>query len=252
MSLHFNKIGDGKPVIILHGVFGSGDNWVSFPKLFPSGYCFYLVDQRNHGRSFHASEMNYNVMSEDLKQLIEDEGLDKILLIGHSMGGKAAMRFTLDNSELVTKLVVVDIAPRAYPVHHQWIIDALKSIPLDTIQARKEAEELLSESINDWGIRQFLLKNLSREDGQFKLKLNLHALEHNIEAIGAEIKGSPTNVPTLFIGGSKSDYIKKEDEQQIRALFTDSTIEVVSGAGHWVHAEKPEELAQLIQAFFAS
>ena len=183
MKLNFKKTGTGKPLVILHGLFGSADNWFSIAKELEKDFTLYLVDQRNHGDSPHSEEWNYGVMVEDLKELIDEEGLDRIYLMGHSMGGKTAMNFAVEYPERVDRLIVADIAPRYYEVHHQTILEGLNSIKLDQIKSRKEADDQLAKYIDEVGIRQFLLKSLGRNSEGFVWKINLPVITENIEEI---------------------------------------------------------------------
>ncbi len=252
MKLNFKKTGgSGQPVIILHGIFGSLDNWISFPKFFNREFTFYLVDQRNHGKSPHSETFNYDVMAGDLREFIDEHQIENPVIVGHSMGGKTAMTFALQYPDMLAKLVVVDIAPRYYPVHHDKIIEGLKSIPLGTITSRNEAEDVLKDTIENEGIRQFLLKNLVRTNEGFSLKINLPVIERNIEHVGVKIEGDPVDMPVLFIRGENSDYIATGDKQDIDHLFPNSHIVTIKGAGHWVHAEKPAEMAATMEQFIS-
>ena len=251
MKLNYKTFGQGDPLIILHGLFGTLDNWQTFAKHFASHYSVYLVDQRNHGRSPHTPDMNYPAMAEDLKQFMEANWIYQSHIIGHSMGGKAAMQFALEYPDMVDKLVVVDIAPKAYTPAHQAIYDALLSVDLDQISERREADAILKPKIADRAIRQFLLKNLSRKPGQgYRWKMNLEALHrHYGEILGAISSDDPYEGPTLFIRGERSDYITDADRAAIEALFPNASIETVRAAGHWVHAEQPGAMQRLISDF---
>lgn len=253
MILDFRTLGEGEPLIVLHGVFGSADNWQTQAKSFSESHKTYLVDLRNHGKSFHSEVFDYHVMSEDVAQLMQSEGIDQAYILGHSMGGKVAMHLACRYPQLVKKLIVVDIAPRHYLPHHQQIFDGFNSVDLANLTNRKEADTQMSTKIADFGVRQFILKNLQRDkEGQFSWKLNLRAIEQNIEKVGA---GLPEDYsfsgPTLFIRGSKSDYIKPEDEYLIKKPFPDAKVNTVEGAGHWVHAEKPEALIDQVLHFLS-
>lgn len=244
MKLSFRKLGQGKPLFIMHGLFGSADNWQTLGKGFAEHFTVYLIDLRNHGQSPHVDESNYRVMSEDIKELADDEGLDKIMLIGHSMGGKVAMQFAVTHPERVEKLVVVDIGPKKYPVTNQFIIDAIDTLDLPSFKNRKEVDEKLTPLVPDFGTRQFLLKNLYWTDDQrLDWKFNYPVLKQHIKAVGevTPIPASPVEAPTLFIKGEKSDYIFPSDEKLISAMFPNSSIITIAGAGHWVHADKPQE-----------
>lgn len=250
-KLNFKKIGKGKPIIIMHGVFGSLDNWLTVGKKLADSYAVYLLDLRNHGDSFHDQEFTYDAMANDLRDFIESEKIENPVVLGHSMGGKVAMKFAVKWPALFEKIIVVDIAPRAYPPHHQQILKGLKSIDLKNLQSRKDADDQLSEFIKELGVRQFLLKNLSRdENNSFKWKINLPVIEANIENIGEGLEEQmASDKPTLFIRGEKSDYISNQDNISIVSFFPNSEIKTVSNAGHWVHAENPNELIQYIEEF---
>ncbi len=237
-------------MVILHGLFGSLDNWFSIAKELEKDFTLYLVDQRNHGDSPHSDEWNYGVMVEDLKELIDEEGLDKIYLMGHSMGGKTAMNFAVEYPERVDRLIVADIAPRYYEVHHQSILEGLNSLKLDQIKSRKEADDQLAKYIDEVGIRQFLLKSLGRNSEGFVWKINLPVITENIEEVGEELDSDGKyEGPTLFLGGSNSDYIRQEDLPDILEHFPNYEIEFVQGAGHWLHAEKPEAVIKEVRRF---
>jgi pimeloyl-ACP methyl ester carboxylesterase len=252
MKLQFRKFGSGQPIIILHGLFGQSDNWNSLAKQFgDSGYSVYAVDQRNHGLSPHSDEWNYQVMSEDLKELIVSEQLDNVILLGHSMGGKTVMQFALNFPEFVDKLIVVDIAPKFYPLHHQLVLQALTAVDFNVVKTRREAEAILSQFITDFGTKQSLLKNIYwKEDGQLDWRFNLKVIADQIVNVG---EATPTDhscdVPTLFIRGEHSNYILNEDLTLIHDLFPRSMLETISGAGHWIHAEKPAAFFDCVLGF---
>lgn len=255
MELHYRSMGKGQPVIILHGVFGTSDNLQTFGKLLAERHEVFLVDQRNHGLSPHSNEFNYQVMAKDLREFIEAHQLKKPIILGHSMGGKVAMFFAVQYPDQFDKLIVIDIAPRAYPVHHQQILKALSAVKIDEISSRKEAEEQMEPYISDFGVRQFLLKNLKRtEDNKnFAWKLNLSVIRENIENIGKGVaEDAQVEKPTLFIRGAKSDYIKEEDEKLIKKLFPLAKVVTIKNAGHWVHAEQPERLFEEVSDFLKS
>lgn len=250
MKLNFKKLGDGRPLVILHGLFGSADNWISIARELDQRFILYLVDQRNHGDSPHSEVWDYDVMVKDLKELLDQEGLNKVYLMGHSMGGKTAMNFALSHPERVEKLIVVDIAPRHYPVYHQEILDGLNSLQLHELSSRKEADEELAKKIQDPGIRQFLLKSLGRDDSGFTWKINLPVITQNIENIGIKLeKGYSFKGPTLFLAGANSDYIRREDMPGILDLFPDYEFESIANAGHWLHAEQPRAVVEAIRRF---
>lgn len=254
MKLNYRKSGQGPPLIILHGLFGSADNWFSIAKELEASFTLYLVDQRNHGESPKSDIWNYQVMAEDLLELMEDLQIPKAHLMGHSMGGKAVMKFAFTYPEKVDKLIVADIAPRYYPPHHQEILKGLNAIPVDSIKSRKEADDILAQYINHPGIRQFLLKSLGRNSQNgFEWKVNLPVITAQIEQVGEEIAADkPFDRPTLFMGGEKSDYINEEDKKAIAELFTDSRIIFIKNAGHWLHAEQPAAVTETVKAFLGA
>lgn len=242
MKLHYRKIGDsGQPLFILHGLFGSSDNWQTLAKKFSENYTVYLVDQRNHGRSPHSIEFSYDLMISDFAELIDDLELDKINLLGHSMGGKTAIGFAAEYPELIDKLIVVDISYKQYPMHHEQILEGLKAIDLDIIKTRGAADKKLSEHIDNFAIRQFLLKNLYWESkGQLGWRINIPVLSNEIEKIIEEIYFRNIDSKTLFIRGELSNYILDNDYNEIKQKFPNSSITTIKDVGHWVHAESPE------------
>ncbi|UOG75431.1 alpha/beta fold hydrolase [Hymenobacter tibetensis] len=258
MQLHHREIGQGTPLVILHGLFGTLDNWQTLARRWSeAGHRVVSVDLRNHGRSFQTPEHTYELMSADVLALLNSLALGpELTLLGHSMGGKVAMRFALDHPDRLAKLVVVDIAPRFSDMAHQDdILEGLNAVDLTTIENRQQADDALAQHIRQPGVRQFLLKNLYRlEDNSFAWRQNLQALTSNIAEIGAEISGSaPCLKPTLFIRGGKSDYITAEDKlYSIPTLFPNSQVETVVDAGHWVHAEAPDTVFELVRAFIGS
>ena len=251
MKLHFKKFGSGPPLIILHGVFGSSDNWKTLANHLMITFEVYLVDQRNHGLSPHSDDLNYQVMTDDLKELLHNAQIEKCCLLGHSMGGKTAMNFAVQYPEKIMKLIIIDIAPKRYPPHHQNILQGVHSLKINEINTRKEADDLLSTTINNSGIRQFILKNLSRNpEGLFYWKINWKAIEDNIQAIGAPLLSHDLFTgEVLFIRGAQSDYILNEDEPLLKKHFPNAVLMTIQKAGHWVHAEQPAQLLALINQF---
>lgn len=262
MKLFYRKIGTGQPLIILHGLFGQSDNWNSLGKQFSEqGFEVYLVDLRNHGNSPHSDVWNYQVMSDDIYELITDAGLlpnKNIILLGHSMGGKVAMQFAIQHPDVLKKIIVVDIAPKFHLPDNQSVLQALKAVNLQEMKTRKEVETVLSQYINDVGTKQFLLKNIywkeNKDDSngagvldwRFNLRTILQKIENVSEAIPEE---TPCNIPALFIRGAQSDYIVEDDLKLIQHIFTKATIETIEGAGHWVHADKPKEFYERVISF---
>ena len=254
MLLHSNIIGEGPPFIILHGFLGMGDNWKTLAKQFSGlGFQVHLVDQRNHGRSFHDSVFNYDVLAADLKAYYDHHALENTILLGHSMGGKTAMLFAALYPKCVSKLIVADIAPRFYPVHHDAILEGLSSLNFEELTSRKEAEIQLSKYVQDVGTRQFLLKNIYRVSPTvLGLRINLEALETQVSEVGEAL--SPLlSYPKdcLFLRGDQSEYISIQDEGPIKVQFPNATIQTVTNAGHWLHAENPVEFFERVCAFIA-
>lgn len=250
MQLFFRESGQGQPFIILHGLMGSSDNWLPQAKMLSDQYHVYSVDQRNHGQSPHDEALNYKVLASDLKDFIQQHKLEKPIILGHSMGGKTAMNFAIAHPDMVDTLIVVDIAPKYYKIHHDVIVKGLKAVPIDTIKTRAEADQVLSEYVKEEDVRQFLLKNLSRKaEGGFSWKINLPVIEKNLEDIGQDIQFEGTfEGPALFIRGANSNYVKDEDRDRIKQLFPKSTL-VTMDTGHWVQAEKPQEFVEVVRNF---
>ncbi|MCK6616856.1 MAG: alpha/beta fold hydrolase [Cyclobacteriaceae bacterium] len=250
MELFYREYGNGHPLIILHGLMGSSDNWLPQAKMLSEHYHVFVVDQRNHGQSPHSEDFNYRVLQEDIHFFIEQHSLSNPVLLGHSMGGKAAMNFALAYPDKLSKLIVVDIAPKAYEVRHDYIVEGLKAVPIDAIQSRNEADEALSQHVSNPSVRQFLLKNLMRKpEGGFAWRINLAVIDKNLELIGGALLHTGVfEKPTLFIRGSKSDYIVDDDRPGIKKIFPNSTL-VTMDTGHWVQAEKPAEFVDVVLNF---
>lgn len=252
MQLHSNIIGEGKPLIILHGFLGMSDNWKTLGKEFAkAGFQVHLIDQRNHGRSFHSDNFNYDLLSQDLKDYCDTHNLKNIILLGHSMGGKTAMLFSSQFTDYVSKLIVADISPRFYPIHHDAILEGLESLDFNTLKTRGEAEEQLSNYVSDYGTRLFLLKNLYWvEKGVLGLRVNLEVLTENVSEVGEALPiHSKFEGETLFLKGDKSEYIAAQDEAIIKAHFTNVKIETIANAGHWLHAENPKDFYNAVINF---
>ncbi len=251
MKLFYRESGEGKPLVILHGLFGSSDNWMSVTKELALKYKVYVLDARNHGQSPHEDLHSYETMAADLKQFLDDHNIQKPILIGHSMGGKTIMRFAADYKGIAEKLIVVDISPRFYGRHHQDILAGLNAINLETLQTRNEADAILSNFVGDTGVRMFLLKSLYRtSEGTFQWRINLPVIEQQIDNIGEPLpEEAHIGTPALFIRGSESGYIEDKDKAVIEKHFSQYTLETVTGASHFVHAEKPKEVIALIENF---
>ena len=252
MKLFFRELGQGKPIIILHGLFGSSDNWLTQAKLLAPHYKLFSVDQRNHGQSPHSDDFDYPSMVADLNELIQHQGISDPVIIGHSMGGKTAMNFALAHPDKISKLVVVDISPRAYNLEHYTIVEGLKAIPIDKLSSRNEADDVLAQHVPEPDVRQFLLKNLQRKStGGFSWKINLPVISNKLSNIGLDLQFSGQfNKPTLFIRGAKSKYVRDEDWKRITEIFPSAQLETMA-TGHWVQAEKPQEFAEVIMQWLS-
>lgn len=253
MNLYYRQVGEtGPAIVILHGLFGSSDNWLTISKAIAEpGYRVFLVDQRNHGQSPHTTEHDYVGMADDLRGFLTDHSLSDAILVGHSMGGKTVMQYAMNYPGTFRKLVVVDIAPKFYPIHHADIIRGFNAIDLTTLKSRNEADKIMSQYESSLAVRQFLLKNLYRnEQGQFAWRINLPLIERELHGIGGDLTDTTTvTSPTLFIRGSESPYITDADIPAIQLMFPHSTVLTIEGAGHWVQAEKPDEFVTALMKF---
>ena len=251
MRLHFKDFGSGPPLVILHGLFGSSDNWLGVAPKLAEHFRVFVLDLRNHGQSPHSARMNYGLMAGDLVEFLDAEGFEKAHVMGHSMGGKVAMQFALSHPARVQKLIVVDMAPRLYEGSHQKIIAALLALDLQLFQTRQQIEDVLAPAIPSQVVRRFLLKNLGRDaTGKFFWKINLNGVAENYPILGEAISAqNPFTNPVLFLRGGKSDFVRATDEPEIRRLFPRAHIETIAASGHWVHADKPAEFAGAVLKF---
>ncbi len=251
MKLFFREYGKGQPLIILHGIFGISDNWVTFARNVEDRFRVFIPDQRNHGQSPHDPTFNYFALCSDLYDFIEEHELEDPIILGHSMGGKVAMRFALENPDILKALVVADISMRTYQrrYRHLDMIDAMLNVHFENAETREDIEKQLADKIREPRIRQFAMKNLYRRErgGQFAWRLNLEAINLNMDEVFEGIASDGLfEKPTLFIRGGNSDYVKYEDFDQIYRNFPKADIKTIEGVGHWLHAEKPDEF----QGFF--
>ena len=251
--LHSTIKGEGVPLLILHGYFGMSDNWKTLGNQFSEDFEVHLIDQRNHGRSFHDDEFNYQVLVDDLYAYVKYHQLDKVYIIGHSMGGKTAMLFAVTYPEFVDKLIIVDISPREYAPHHNAILAGLNSIDFALQNTRSLVDKKLAELIPELGIRQFLLKNVYwKEKGVLDFRFNLASLTENNPEVGASLPSFTVfENDTLFLKGDKSDYITDKEVQIIEAHFPNSKIVEISNAGHWLHAENPKQFYKEVHTFLS-
>ena len=250
MNLFYRTEGEGRPLIILHGLFGSSDNWVTLAKRFGRQRKVFLLDQRNHGASPHDEDFNYKVMVNDLRIFFMQHDIIKPDILGHSMGGKVAMFFAVKYPDLINKLMVIDIGPKQYPIHHDVILEGLKAIDIKSISSRQEADDELAEYVEyDW-VRQFLLKNLKRNGTGYSWKMNLDVIYDQIANMGEGLKPDDQfNHQTLFVKGSLSHYILDVDLVYIKKHFPQSKLRTIEGASHWLHVEKPDALSSIIDDF---
>lgn len=253
MKLYYRELGQGQPMVIMHGIFGSADNWLTQARLFSAHFKVFTVDLRNHGQSPHSNEFSYQAMVDDLVEFIDEHKLKDPIVIGHSMGGKVAMNFALAHPEKLQKLIVVDIAPKPYNLEHYVILDGLKAIPIDSVTTRNEADDALSKYVPEADVRQFLLKNLQRKkEGGFSWKLNLPVIGENLSNIGLDLQyPGKFEKPTLFVRGSRSKYIQDDDMKRVKGIFPKAEL-ITLDTGHWVQAEKPKEFVEEVEKWLKS
>ena len=252
MNLFSRIYGQGDPFIILHGLFVMSDNWNSIGKAISSDFEVHLLDLRNHGRSPHNMQFNYEVMTEDVKKYIKHYSLEKAIILGHSLGGKVAMSLASHYPELLKKMIIIDIAPKEYSVDfHLGILKNLIALNLQEYNSRKAIDLALQNDIRNKGVRLFLMKNLYRNQKQeFEWRFNISVLENQIKNISTvNFISEKIKTPTLFIKGENSDYITAKDYESINHYFPSSSIKVVKDAGHWVHAEQPLILQNILIEF---
>jgi len=253
MKLHYRKLGSGKPLVVLHGVFGSSDNLFTVCRnIAEKGYEVYILDARNHGQSERSEVFNYEVMAEDLDRFLSENGISAPVILGHSMGGKAVLQYSQHYTNF-SGLVIVDIAARAYPRHHEHIIRGLQAIDTSTLTSRKEAEDIFSRYVSDAGERQFLLKNLYRtEDGGFDWRINVPVLAENAGEVVSEVSlYNKVEKPLLLMRGGDSPYVSDEDFEYLKTWYPAARLVTIAGANHWVHATRPAEFVEEVTRFLA-
>jgi pimeloyl-ACP methyl ester carboxylesterase len=253
MDLHFRAEGDGFPLILLHGLLGSADNWRTASKRLSEIYKVYALDLRNHGRSPHDKSMTYPNMAGDLTEFLDRQGISEAHIIGHSMGGKVAIQFTTNAPGRLAKLVVVDVAPKAYPPSQRPILAALGSLNLEHFTSFAAIDAALAEHISETPVRQFLLKNIERErDGGFRWRIGLAAITENYHELTKPIVAARiVDKPACFIRGSRSDYIQDGDWPAVKKIFPHADLVTIAGAGHWVHTEAPDAFHRVVVDFLS-
>lgn len=250
MKLNFDQVGSGESLIILHGLFGSANNFRSLAKKYGEHYAVYCLDLRNHGLSPHDDDVSFDAMAADIIEFMDSQSIENTILMGHSLGGKVAMHLALNYPHRVSKLIAGDIAPVEYPHHHDGIFEGLNEVTRRNPASRKQAGVILEDYVEMPEVRLFLLTNLSRtEDGTLAWRLNVSGLEHGYADLAAKPYGPPYSGPSLFIRGSLSDYVKQEHFSAIYELFPAAEITTLAGTGHWLHAEKPKEYIEITLEF---
>lgn len=255
LDLSFTEVGEGPPLVILHGLFGSRRNWASLARRLGETHRVVTLDLRNHGDSPWADTMTYREMAEDVATLLTREGLEGATVMGHSMGGKTAMLLALEQGELVSRLIVVDIAPVAYDHTHLPFIKAKQAVDLDAAVRRSEVDLVLREAIPEPGLRSFLMHNLVTEAGRLRWRINLEALHDNMDNLTGypeDLDGLSYDGPTLFLAGADSHYAHVGHHPRIRELFPAAEIDAIAAAGHWVHTDQPRAFFARVQAFLAA
>jgi len=252
--LHSTIIGKGQPLIIAHGYFGMGDNWKTLANKFATHFEVHLLDLRNHGRSFHSDDFNYDLMVEDILYYIKHYQLKEVILLGHSMGGKMAMQFAVTYPEYLNKLIVVDIAPKYYTPHHEVILTALNGVDFDKISSRREVSDILKKHIDEEAVIQFLLKNVYwKSKNQLAFRFNLESLTENNNEVGEALPSFTSfDKPVLFLKGANSGYISSDDTSLIKTHFPEVKIVTIENASHWVHADNPSQFYKAVLNFITA
>ncbi|GAB4300062.1 MAG: alpha/beta fold hydrolase [Methylophaga sp.] len=250
MKLHYQMSGEGQPLLIIHGLFGSSDNWRSMARYFSKFYRVISVDLRNHGRSPHSEEQSFTVMAQDIARLCEELNLGRVHILGHSLGGKVAMQFAANHAGSIDKLVVIDISPRQYFSQHTPLMDAMMSLDLTRLDSRSAVDEALAGKVADKSVRQFLLMNLQMGDKGFYWRINLPVLKANYQQLMAPVcEGQEVPVNSLFVYGSLSEYVTEDDRALIKRHFPRAKFQAIDKAGHWVHSERPQQFKRVVEDY---
>ena len=255
VKLHYTSQGQGKPVFIIHGLLGSSRNWSSFSKKLSESFQVITIDLRNHGHSGHADTMTYADMSSDILALMEDLGLERASLIGHSMGGKVAMTFALQHRSMIEQLVIMDIAPVSYKNELLPLLDAMMGLPIEEITSRNQADSLLSPLVPDTSLRLFLLQNLIQDGDNYRWRVNLNSIRKSlidIDGFPAPISVKSHPVRTLFLGGAESGYLMPHHYPIVKKYFPKAQIHIIDGAGHWIHIDRPDKVLERVLSFLKS
>ena len=249
--LHYTLTGEGPPLIVMHGLFGSSKNWQSHARRLGRYFATYCVDLRNHGESFHADEMSYPAMSADVVALLDELGLDFCHLLGHSMGGKVAMTLAHAHPGRIDRLIVADIAPVAYSHDYDDLIDPILALPLETIESRVQADHLLRPHIPEDPLRGFLMQNLARAEVGWRWRVNWPVIQRDMDELtGFDLPGDwQIGAPTLFLRGARSDYVGEIELEVIAEHFADFELATLDEAGHWLHAEQPDAFIERVLTF---
>ncbi|WP_438970506.1 alpha/beta fold hydrolase [Methylophaga sp.] len=250
MKLHYQQLGEGQPLLIIHGLFGSLDNWRSMARYFSKFFKVISLDLRNHGQSPHSDEQSFHSMAEDVESLCQSLDIDNAHVLGHSLGGKVAMQFAAMYPQRVDKLVIVDISPRQYFSEHTPMMDAMMALDMSQYASRTDIDTALADSITDKTVRQFLLMNLHSDESGFKWRINLPALKNNYQQLMAPVcEKVILDMPSLFVYGEISEYVSSDDRELIEQHFMQAEFISIAKAGHWVHAEKPQQFKQVVEDF---
>lgn len=254
MQLNSEVRGNGHPLILVHGFLGALDNWRSMSKRLAAHYRVYLIDLRNHGHSPHSEMMNYSVMARDLSEFFLAHGIESGFVLGHSLGGKVAMQFALECPALVDKLIVADMAPKAYPPAHKPLLAALRQLNVNTLKSYAEADTALAAAIGDAALRRFVIKNLEHgSDGSFRWRIALEPIIANYDKLTQAITvGNTFDKPVCFLRAGRSNYVEESDLDLIRSLFPRAELRAIPNAGHWLHIDAPDEFFRIVTEFFAS
>ncbi|TVZ40789.1 esterase [Alteromonadaceae bacterium 2753L.S.0a.02] len=251
MPLHFKQAGSGKPVVLIHGLFGSLENLGMIARLLAEHYTVYSVDLPDHGRTAHTQGSSLADMAKQMYRWLEQQHLGKVQLFGHSLGGKVAMELALTYPERVAKLVVADISPVAYPPRHNEVFAGLLSLDVVNLKTRAEADRQLAAYVPELAVRSFLLKNLVKSPSGYQWRMNLPVLHRCYGEMLAGNRSAKYGGPTLFLKGAKSDYINAEHQHEIRTRFPHAQVKIIADSGHWLHADKPDLVARIITRFFS-